>query len=55
MFQAKKMGSTVQNKVVFEPETYSEPFYTSKIELSARPVNGRKLLTIFAKSSNLGV
>ena len=37
------------------PEAYSESCQTRKMELFAKLVNGWKLLTIFAKSSNLGV
>ena len=38
-----------------EPEAYTEPCQTSRIELFAKRVNGLKPLTIFAKSSILDV
>lgn len=38
-----------------QPETYSEPFTTSKLAVSAKIVSAGKPLTIFVKGLNLDV
>ena len=45
----------LSNFALFITEVYLEPCQTFKMEVFVKTVNGRKPLTIFAKSSTLGV
>ena len=51
----KVVKKNIENSSKVRPEAYSEPCQTSKMKLFVKIVNGRKSLTLFAKSPILDV